>query len=336
MKRLICALVVAAPMFAAVSGVVINGTTGKPQAGATVGLNRLGQGGIELIDQAKSGPDGRFTINQEVRGPHVLRTVFDGVSYNHMLPPGSPTTNLTLDVYNSSSTQPGEAKVTKHMILFEPAGDKLSVNETYMFQNAGKKSWNEPEHGTLHFFLPDGAGGKVQVNATAPNGMPIPAAVTKTNKPDVFGVDFAIKPGETRFDLTYTTPYAAGEAYKGKVITKDENTYLIAPNGVTMTGTNLNDLGQEPRTQAHIFGLQGQAYEIKLTGAEAAAPPASAAAGDSGGDQQQESGPPVEAILPRINGMAIPIVGAAAGILALGFVLLYRSTPKESNERGRG
>ena len=334
MRGLLSCLLCAAPMFAAVNGVVINRTTGQPQAGATVGLNRLGQGGIELIDQAKSGPDGRFTINQEVRGPHVLRTVFDGVSYNHMLPPGSPTTNLTVDVYNSSSTQPADTKVTKHMILFEPAGDKLSINETYLFQNSGKKSWNDPDHGTLHFFLPEGSG-KVQVNATAPNGMPIGAAVTKTNKPDVFGVDFAIKPGETRFDLTYTTPYSAGAAYKGKVITKDENTYLIAPNGVTMTGANLNDLGQEPRTQAHIFGLQGQAYEIKLAGATAA-PPAPAAGGDSGGDQQQESGPPVEAILPRVNSKVIPILGAAIGILALGFALLYRSTPKESNERGRG
>ena len=334
MKRLICFLVASAPMFAAVSGVVINGTTGKPQAGAVVGLNRLGQGGIELIDQAKSGADGSFTINQEVRGPHVLRTIFDGVSYNHMLPPGSPTTNLTVDVYNSSSTQPGDTKVTKHMILFEPAGDKLSINETYLFQNSGKKSWNDPDNGTLHFFLPAGSGGKVQVNATAPGGMPIPAAMTKTSKPDVFGVDFAVKPGETRFDLTYTTPYTEGDAYKGKVITKDQNTYLIAPNGVTMAGSNLNDLGQEPRTQAHIFGLQGQSYEIKLTGA-VAAPAASSAPADSG-DQPQESGPPVEAILPRVNGMTIPILGAAIGILALGFALLYRSTPKESNERGRG
>src|SRR4051794_16305220 len=72
---------------AAVTGTVINGTTGKPQAGATVGLNRLGQNGIELIDQAKSDAQGNFTINQEIRGPHVIRTAFDGVTYNHMLPP---------------------------------------------------------------------------------------------------------------------------------------------------------------------------------------------------------------------------------------------------------
>ena len=66
------------PLHAAVTGTVINRTTGKPQAGATVALNKLGQqNGIELIDQAKSDAQGKFTINQPVAGtappPHRLR-----------------------------------------------------------------------------------------------------------------------------------------------------------------------------------------------------------------------------------------------------------------------
>ena len=76
---------------AAVTGTVINKTTGQPQAGATVALNKLDpQLGITLVDQAKSGPDGSFTINQDTTGgmPYLIRTAFDGVTYNHMLPPG--------------------------------------------------------------------------------------------------------------------------------------------------------------------------------------------------------------------------------------------------------
>ena len=64
--------------------------------------------------------------------------------------------------------------------------------------------------------------------------MPIGAPVMKTAKPDIYAVDFPVKPGETRFDLTYTVPYTAGEPYAGKIVTKDENTYLIAPNGITL------------------------------------------------------------------------------------------------------
>jgi len=337
MKRLALFLC-AASAYGAITGTVVNRSTGKPQAGATVVLNLLAQQGITMIDQAKSDAQGKFTINQDPPpgGPSLLRTAFDGVTYNHMMPPGSPTTGITVDVYNASA-DPGAAKVSKHMLLFEPAGGQMVVNETYLYTNTGTTAWNDSDKGTLHFYLPTSAAGKVQVNATAPGGMPIPAAVAKSGKPDIFGVIFAIKPGETRFDLTYTVPYNPGDDYSGKIVTKDDNTYLIAPNGITLAGDHLGDLGVEPRTQAHIWGLQGNSYSIKLTGTEAAPPTADAAQGDS-----SDSGPQIEQIMPRLYSKSKLILGLAFGILAIGFALLYRapqataSPAKESNERGRG
>jgi hypothetical protein len=318
-----------APVFAAVTGTVTNQSTGKPQAGATVALYKLGtQVGLELIDQAKSDASGSFTINQTPQGPHLIRTAFDGVTYNHMLPPGRPTTGVAIEVFNASK-QPGDAKVAKHMILFEPAGAEVAVNETYLFKNEGKTAWNDPDSGTLKFFLPAGAS-KPDVKATAPGGMPLGAPVIKTSKPDVMAVDFAVKPGDTRIDVSYTMPYTEGADLAGKVVSKDENTYLIVPNGVTMKGDGLNDLGTEPRTQAHIFGLTGAAYKVQLTGAAAPAP-----ADASGGDQaSDESGPRIEQIMPRVNSKTVSILIVALGILALGFALLYRASPPAATRRG--
>ena len=216
-------------------------------------------------------------------------------------------------------------KVGKHMILFEPASGQMVVNETYLCSTTGG--------GTLEFYLPAAANGQVQVNATAPGGVPIAAAVKKTSKPDVYAVDFPVKPGETRLDLSYTVPYTEGAAYAGKIVTQDDNTYLIAANGVTLEGENLNDLGLEPRTQAHIYGFTGAAYKIVLTGTAQAAPPAPAENADAA---DSDSAPRIEAIMPRIYGQAKPILALALGILALGLVLLYRANPtKERNERGR-
>jgi hypothetical protein len=332
-------LLFCASAFAAVNGTVVNGTTGKPQAGATVTLYKFGQGAMEAVDHVNSDAGGKFSFNRDVpsNGPSILRTEFDGVTYNHMMPPGSPTANLTIDVYNSSK-EPGAAKVTKHMIMFEPSGGQMTVNEILMYQNDGKTTWNNPAEGTLRFYLPAAAKGTVEVKATAPNGMPVPAPVEKTSKPDVYAAKFEIKPGETRFDIAYAVPYTEGAPYEGKVITKDDNTYLIAPNGVTLKGTGLNDMGPEPRTQAHIYGLDGTSYKIQLTGTETA-PPASADAG--AGDQAENAGPQIEQIMPRVYGNAKLILGLALGILALGFALLYRtpSPPgpaKEGHERGRG
>jgi hypothetical protein len=315
-------LLAAVAAHAAITGTVINKTTGKPAVNATVGFNRLeAQAGITLVDQAHTDANGAFTINQTPQGPCLLRTAFDGVTYNHMLPPGSPTTGITVEVYNSSKSQ-GKAKVSKHMILFEPGGSQMQVNETYLYSNDGNTAWNDPDNGTLRFVLPPSAGGKVQVNVTAPGGMPIPAAAQKSQRGDAYMVDFAVKPGETRFDLTYLVSYTEGSEYAGKILTKDDNTYLIAPNGVTMTGEGLNDMGQEPRTQAHIFGFNGTSYKVKFSGAAAAAP-----ADSAGGDTQESSGPQIEQIMPRLYGKAPVILGLALGILALGFVILYRSAP---------
>ena len=71
-------------------------TTGKPQAGSTVTLFQPTNQGPQFIDSVKTDADGKFSITKEVpaggAGPLLLQAVYDGVQYNQMLPPGTPTT----------------------------------------------------------------------------------------------------------------------------------------------------------------------------------------------------------------------------------------------------
>jgi hypothetical protein len=331
MKKLGLFLIFALPVLAAVTGTVTNRTTGRPQADTTVTLYKFGQGGMEPADSAKTDAQGNFNIAKDpaAPGPKMLRVEIDGVIYNKMLPPGTPTSGVAIEVYNGSKEQ-GSVKVAKHMILFEPSGSQVTVNETLLVRNDGKTTWNDPQNGTIRFFLPPGANGTVDAKATAPDGMPVPIPTDKTSKPDIYTAKFEIKPGETRIDLTYTAPYKTGDAYAGKIASKDDNTYLIAPNGVTLAGDHLSDMGTEPRTQAHIYGLNDSSYKITLTGAELATPSADADQGDAGG------GPQIEQIMPRVNSQAKLILLVSLGILGLGFALLYRASDsaKESHERG--
>jgi hypothetical protein len=307
-------LCVATLAHAAVTGTVTNQTTGKPEAGATVLLFKLGGDiGIEEVAQTKTDAAGKFAIDQTPQGPHLIRTAAGGVTYSRMIQPGQPTTGVELSVFDSSK-QPGAAKVDKHMIMLEPASGQIAVTETYLFTNTGKATWNDPENGTLRFALPEGAG-KPDVKATAPGGMPLDAPAKRIAKSDIWAVDFAIKPGDTRIDVAYTRPFTEGADVTGKIASKDDNTYLVVPNGVELKGEGLNDLGAEPRTQAHIYGLAGNAYKVQLSGA-AAAPPA-----DQGGDDADQR---IDQIMPRVNTQTVPIVASALGVLALGFAILYR------------
>ena len=315
--------------FAAVDGTVINQTTGKPQPGATVTLYKLGQAGPEAIESVKSGPGGKFHIAQDAQGPgpRLVQAAYDDVTYNHMLPPGSPSNDVTVDVYNSSK-QPGDAKVDQLVVIFEPARGQLLVAEWYMFRNTGKITYNDVEGGTLRFYLPASANGAVKVNATAPQGMPVPQAADKTATANVYKVAFPIKPGETRIDINYAIPFNAPGTFEGKILYKGGPTRLVAPNGVTLKGDGIQSIGQEPKSQAGIYDVKGPDFKVEISGAGSLE--AENAGDDSGG------GPTYEQIPPRVYGKMTWIMGLTFGILALGFALLYRArvpAPAEASAR---
>jgi len=311
-------LVLASCAFGAIDGTVINQTLGKPQAGATVTLYKLGQAGPEQIESVKSGANGKFHITQDATGPgpRLVQAAYSDVTYNRILPPGSPSDNVTVEVYESSK-KPGDARAEQHAIFFEPVRGQLTVNEWYIFRNTGKITYNDVDGGTLRFFLPPAANGVVQVNATAPQGMAVPQAAEKTATRNVYKVAFAIKPGETRFDLTYRVPFNAPGVFEGKILDKAP-TRLVAPSGVTIKGEGIQPLGQEPNTKAAIYDVKGPDYKIEIAGAVSQQP--EQASDDSGG-----SGATFEQIPPKVYGNMKWILILAFAILTLGFILLYRA-----------
>ncbi len=344
MKRLLTALLLTcSPAFTAIDGKVINQTLGKPQAGATVTLYKLGQAGPEQIESVKSGADGSFHITQDAAGPRLVQAAYGDATYNHILPPGSASNNVTVEVYESSK-KPGAAKVDQHVVVFEPVRGELMVNEWYIFRNDSKITYNDVEGGTLHFYLPPAANGAVQVNGTAPQGMPVPQAAEKTSVANVYKVGFAIKPGETRIDVNYHIPFKAPGVFEGKIIEKNAATRLVAPNGVTLKGDDIVPLGQEPRTKAGIYDVKRADFKIEIAGA-------GTLQGEDSSGEDSGGGATYEQIPPKVYGNMKWILALAFTILALGFTLLLRAqTPqaakataqaavkapaKEKNERRR-
>jgi len=322
-RGLVAALLLVSCEFAAIDGKVVNQTTGKPQPGATVTLYKLGQAGPEAIESVKSGADGKFHITQDAQGPgpRLVQAAYDGVTYNRILPPGSPSNDVSIEVYNSSK-QPGAAKIEQHMVLVEPVRGQLVVSESYIFRNDGKMSYNDVDGGTLRFYLPPSANGAVKVEATAPQGMPIQQAADKTSTPNVYKLAFPIKPGETRIDIGYSLPFTAPGTFEGKILYKGGPTRLVAPNGVTIKGDSIQPIGQEPRTQASIYDVKGTAFKVEISGAGSLR--------QSEDSSDDSSGPTFEQIPPKVYGNMKWILALAFAILTLGFILLYRAQVPEA------
>jgi hypothetical protein len=348
MKRLILFLSAASIAYAAVDGTVVNSTTGKPQAGATVTLFQPTSQGPQFIDSVKTDAQGKFQITKEVPagpGPLLLQAVYSGVQYNKMLPPGTPSTGVEIPVFDASK-KPGDAKIDQHMILLEPSPDgNVQVSESYVFKNDGKSTWNDPDNGTLQFSLPPGAQGKVEVNALAPGGLPVRKAPDPGKLPNTFKLDFPIKPGESRVDLQWSMPFRSPGIFTDRILTKGGNTRVIAPVGVTFKGDGLKNLGQEPRTQATIWGVDGPDIKFEVEGTGTLSEPS---AGGQGGQGGQDSGgqPALGMNLPKLYGMVSGsadffttvkavkwVMLSVIGMLVLGFIMLYRKgNPLQSEE----
>jgi hypothetical protein len=321
---------------AAIDGTIVNGTTGKPQPNATVTLYKVGGNGPESIESVKSGPDGKFVINSDSpgQGPRLVQAAFDGAVYNHMIPPGMPATGITLTVYQSSA-KPGAAHVDQHMMLLEPDGQNVTVSESFVFKNDGKVTYNDPAGGTLRFWLPAGAQ-KAEVNVLSPGSVPVRRAPQKTPQANVMKLDFPVLPGESRVDINYTMPFTSPGDFDVKTFYKGNSTKLVAPEGVTMKAEGLQNLGQEPRTKATIYGIDSPAVTVQVAGTGALN--RQAAEGGDSGDSGQNT---LMQVLPRLYQSADPSGGFATavlsvkwilllafGILGIGFVLLYRkATP---------
>jgi hypothetical protein len=314
---------------AAINGTVINATTGKPQANATVTLYKVGGNGPESIQSVKSGADGKFTITADAEGPRLVQAAFDGAVYNHMIPPGFPATDLKINVYQSSP-KAGAAHVEQHMILLEPDGQNVTVSESFVFKNDGKVTFNDPANGTLRFWLPAGAQGKAEVNVLSPGSVPVRRAPQKTSEANVMKLDFPVLPGESRVDVSYAMPFTTPGDFDIKTFYKGNATKIVAPVGVTMKAEGLQNLGQEPRTKATIYGIDAAAVTLQVDGTGALS--RGDASADSGGGGQT-----LMQILPRLYQSADPTGGFATavlsvkwilllafGILGLGFTLLYR------------
>ncbi|MFB3776134.1 MAG: carboxypeptidase-like regulatory domain-containing protein [Bryobacteraceae bacterium] len=307
-------LALAGVAHAAVDGTVVNGSAGKPQAGVTVTLVSMSGSGMQPQGSVQTDAQGSFRFDQTPAGPALIQAAHQGVSYSLVWQPGSPVSGLKLEVYDTSP-EPGSAKAVQDIVLLEPSANRLSIRETVIWQNGGKTTYSNPASGTLRIHVPPEGKDSLRVSVTPPGGLPLEQSASAAGPQDVYKVDFPIKPGETSFEVSYQVPFSSPGVFSGRSLQKDAPLRLVVPHGVVLTGDGLESLGQEPQSQASIYGAKGPEYRVEIQGM--------AVAPTGGGGEDSSSG--LNQILPRVYDNAYTIVGLSLAILALGFVLLYRT-----------
>jgi 5-hydroxyisourate hydrolase-like protein (transthyretin family) len=213
-----------------ITGVVTNKTTGKPSAGDTVTLIRLAQG-MQEATHTTTDAHGRYTLEVPDDGLHLVRVTHDLANYFHPAPAG--TTTVDLDVYNAAAKVKGVASEAEVMrIESDPSGTALRVVESFFIKNDSSPPMTQFSKQPFDFWLPDGA---VVEGAAAqsPDGMPVRQAPVPLAEKNHFTFLFPIRPGETRFQISYRLPYTGKISLAPKLTMPTDTVAILIPKTMT-------------------------------------------------------------------------------------------------------
>jgi LPXTG-motif cell wall-anchored protein len=206
-------LLVSAGAFAAqITGTVTNATTNKPSSGDEVTLLSLASG-MQEIATTKTDSQGHYTLNvPDADGQHLVRVARQSVHYFQAAPPGTTTVDIT--VYDAATQV--EGLITDARVFhLQASGGSMDVQESYILNNQSQPPRTKIGNQTFAVTLPDGAQ-MGEASLTGPSGMPLTVAAVPSGAKNRYAYDFPIKPGQTRFEVTYKLPYSGSYEFSFK------------------------------------------------------------------------------------------------------------------------
>jgi hypothetical protein len=234
-RRLAAAAVIFAAFTSAavaesITGTVTNKTNNKPSAGDEVVLIRLAQG-MQESTRTTTDSKGRFTLNVPDEGVHLVRVTHEKANYFRPAPPG--TQSVEIDVYDVLAKVPGvtsEADVMR--IQTDESSKALRIVENFFIKNDSNPPKTQFGDRPFEFYLP--AGAVVEGSAAlGPGGMPVQASPLPLGDPNHFAFVFPIRPGETRFQITYHMPYNGSLKLAPKPVLTTDTVAIMMPKSMT-------------------------------------------------------------------------------------------------------
>lgn len=213
-----------------VSGIITNRTSNKPSAGDDVVLIRLAQG-MQESTRTKSDSRGHYILEVPEQGLHLVRVTHDKVNY--FKPFQADAKTVDVDVYTSSAKVEGvvgEADVMR--LQTDEDGKTLHVVEVFFVKNDSSPPKTQFGERAFEFYLPNGA--KVEGSgALAPGSMPVQATPIPLEDPNHYAFVFPLRPGETRFQVSYTLSYSGRLQLAPRPALAMDTVAIILPKAMT-------------------------------------------------------------------------------------------------------
>lgn len=352
--RVLCVLLLTT--FAAaqtLTGTVKNSTTGKPAVGDEVVVFKLGQG-MEEAGRTKTDAKGQFSFKlEDSQAPHLVRAIHQDVTYHRMAPPG--TTSVALEVYDVTKKADG-ITVVADIMRVQAAQGQMAVTREFGVQNTSAPPRTQMSERNLEFYVPDGA--RIideSATATTENGNPLKSAPVPEGEKNRYSFIFPLRPGLTRFEVTYQLPYSGSANLDPKSLYPLEHFVVMLPKAMQFTsaatsaGFKLINYPSEPEASVQVASntTPGQNLAFKISGegtletgqdgsAQGSSEGQQSSAGGATGAQSNNRpggglGPPIDAPDP-LQKYRWWILGGFAALLVIGGV--YIASRQQSAARG--
>ena len=209
------------------TGTVRNATTNKPSAGDEVVMFKLSQG-MEESGRTKTNAEGqfRFTLD-DTQSPYLVRAIHQGVTYHRMATHGIKS--IAIDVYDTAKNVE-EIEVVADIMRVQAAQGQIVVTREFGVRNASNPPRTQTNEHDLEFYIPDSAH---IIDASAAsiteNGNPLKAAPVPEGGKNRYSFLFPLRPGLTRFEVTYQLPYSGKANLDPKSIYPLEHFVVVLP-----------------------------------------------------------------------------------------------------------
>src|SRR5437868_7279926 len=226
-----------------ITGNVTNKTSDQPSAGDDVVLLKLSEG-MQEAARGKTNAQGKFTLPvPDDGGQHLVRVTHQGVNYFRPAPAG--TTSVQLDVYDAAKQVDGVAGRADIMRVQAENG-QMTITQLFVLQNNSKPPRTQMSERSFEFTLPDGAIVDASL-AAGPGGMPVNSPPVPTGEKNRYAYIFPIRPGETKFQLSYHIPYSGSFSFQPEMFTPIADVVVMLPRSSKLRGgtSDLPRAGEE-------------------------------------------------------------------------------------------
>ncbi len=197
----------------------------------------------------------------------------------------------------------------------------MDVQELYILNNQSQPPRTKIGNQTFAVTLPDGAE-MGEASLTGPSGMPLTVAAVPSGAKNRYAYDFPVKPGQTRFEVTYKVPYNGSHEFLLKPESPLSELGVLLPKSMKFNGVSggfaqdVDEAGlavffakNVPANQEVKFSVSGEG--LIPTEASGGGNPSQPASESSGTPIPSSSGGTREALWFIVGALVILIGGGA-------------------------